>query len=273
MDRLGLLSSDICGAKGYILKLITWNVNGIRAVAEKGWREFVISQNPDILCIQETKAHRNQVDDLAHPANMRSYWSSAQKKGYSGVATFTKDPVQRAEFGLGKSQYDLEGRVLITQHPQFKLYNIYFPNGSQGAERHMYKMSFLNDLTAMLKIEVEHGVPVVVVGDYNVAYLESDVHDPGSLSGVSGFLPEERDWFKNFLGLGFVDAFRLKNPESKETYTWWSYRDLARQENRGWRIDHICVTQNLVDKIKNVEILNQQMGSDHCPVAIEFINQ
>lgn len=252
------------------MKLITWNINGVRAIADKGLTDIMSRLDGDIYCFQETKAHRQQVDDFLSQSPYQSYWSSAQKKGYSGVATFLKGSVDRVEFGLGESAFDLEGRVIVTDHKDFLLYNIYFPNGSQGPERHLYKMKFLERLNVHLKNKMNLGHSVIVVGDYNVAYLESDVYDPVGLSKVSGFLPEERSWFQDFLQLGFVDAVHYMNPNMKDKYSWWSYREMARQENKGWRIDHICVSKDLISKIVRAEILDQEFGSDHCPVMLEL---
>lgn len=253
------------------IKLTTWNVNGIRASYDKGLSQYVLDHKPDILCLQETKAHKDQVEP--HKQNLgyaQSYWSSAERKGYSGVATFCNEPPKKVSTGFNKPEYEKEGRIVWSQHEHFDLYNIYFPNGGSGEERHAFKQKFLKDLLSHLKFEMRKGKEIVVVGDYNVAYLDFDVHDPVRLSQESGFLPEERAWFGDFLKAGFVDMFRKFHPDQKEAYSWWSYRELARERNKGWRIDHICVTPNLVPHVKSCEILMNQLGSDHCPVVAEF---
>lgn len=253
------------------MKIVTWNVNGIRASYKKGLSEFVQAESPDILCLQETKAHREQVEPdaqtLGYPFD---FWSSATRKGYSGVATFCKKPPVAATKGWGFEAYDSEGRIVISDHGHFLLYNIYFPNGGSGEVRHNFKQGFLKDLAGHLKAVQDSGREIVLVGDYNVAYLEFDVHDPVRLKKESGFLPEEREWFQNFLKQGFTDTFRHFYPDEKNRYSWWSYRELARISNRGWRIDHICVTAGLLPFLKSAAILDQVQGSDHCPVMAEF---
>jgi exodeoxyribonuclease III len=253
------------------IKVATWNVNGIRASYDKGLSDFVKNVSPDILCLQETKAHKEQVEPIKQTLGYEfNHWSSAERKGYSGVATFAKEKPKKVQTSIDNPAYEKEGRIVWTQHGHFDLYNIYFPNGGSGEERHNFKQKFLKELTAHLKFEMKKGKQIVLVGDYNVAYLEFDVHDPKRLSKESGFLPEERQWFEDFLKIGFTDGFRLLHPEEKEMYSWWSYRELARERNKGWRIDHICITEGLVKNLKACDILMQQMGSDHCPVVAEF---
>lgn len=253
------------------IKLATWNVNGIRASYDKGLKIFIENEKPDILCLQETKAHKEQVtptlQSLGYP---HYYWSSAERKGYSGVATFSNEEPKKVLTTIDNPDYEKEGRIVWTQHPEFDLYNIYFPNGGSGEERHFFKQKFLKELLSHLKFEMRKGKQIVLVGDYNVAHQEMDVHDPVRLSKESGFLPEEREWFGLFLKSGFVDCFRYLHPEQKEAYSWWSYREMARVRNKGWRIDYICMTQGLVQNLKSCEILNHQEGSDHCPVTAEF---
>jgi len=253
------------------IKLVTWNVNGIRASGPKGLLNFIEDEAPDILCLQETKAHLEQVPpqlrDLGYP---HSVWSSAQRKGYSGVATFSNLKWDQQQTGMGIDKYDQEGRIIVTSFGKIDLYNIYFPNGGSGEERHLFKQTFLEDLNRHLKSELAKGRSIILVGDYNVAHKEVDVYDPVRLSKASGFLPEEREWFNRFFALGFEDCFRRFHPDQKDRYSWWSYREFARVSNRGWRIDYICVSQDLVSNVKSAEILDQVEGSDHCPVVIEF---
>lgn len=253
------------------MKMISWNVNGIRACAKKGLIDFLNQEKPDIFCIQETKAHIEQVEENIRTLGFEhAYWSSAVRKGYSGVATFTHRKPEKVEKGWGVHDYDSEGRFLITDHGNYDVYNIYFPNGGSGDVRHDFKQKFLKDLNEHLDAKIKKGRDVIVVGDYNVAHKEIDVFDPVRLSKVSGFLPEERVWFDSFLSLGFVDTFRHFYPEEKNKYSWWSYRELARISNRGWRIDFICITKSLLGKLKSAQILDHVEGSDHCPVSIEI---
>ncbi len=254
-----------------MLKLITWNVNGIRSAYKKGLIEFLEREDPDIFCVQETKAHPEQCEPMIQrPAGRSSYWSSAVRKGYSGVATFAREEPDSVAHGIGSPEYDSEGRFVITSHGDFTLYNIYFPNGGSGPERHEFKQRFLRDLSLHLRPKVEAGERIIVVGDYNVAQTEIDVYDPVGLSAESGFLPEEREWMSRFLDMGFVDAFRHFHPGEREAYTWWDQRTRARLANRGWRIDYVCVTRNLAPRLRSAAILDGQQGSDHCPVVVEM---
>jgi exodeoxyribonuclease III len=254
------------------MKLVTWNVNGIRACQKKGFLNFFEREMPDILCLQETKAHAEQLDDsLIHPFSYDSYWSSAStRNGYSGVATYTNCSVESVSHGIGIKKFDEEGRFVVTQIQDLLLYNVYFPNGSAREERHNYKQEFLNKFLRHLMKQIATGKKVIVVGDYNVAHEDIDVHDPVRLSKVSGFLPEERQWFSNFLDAGFIDTFRYFHPGEKDRYSWWSYREMARPANRGWRIDFICVSENLKEYLISADILDQQEGSDHCPVVLQL---
>ena len=253
------------------IKLVTWNVNGIRASYDKGLHQFVQEKSPDILCLQETKAHKEQVEPAKQSLGYEfNYWSSAERKGYSGVATFLKEKPKKVLTSIDNPSYSKEGRIVWTQHEHFDLYNIYFPNGGSGDERHNFKQIFLKELLAHLKFEMKRGKQIIVVGDYNVAYLEHDVYDPIRLAKESGFLPEEREWFQQFLAAGFTDTFRKLSPDKKEMYSWWSYKELARSRNKGWRIDHICITEGLIPHLQSCDILMQQEGSDHCPVMAEF---
>ncbi len=255
------------------MKIISWNVNGIRAAYKKDLPRFIESTSPDIFCLQETKAHPSQVEpELLKFGYYESHWSSAIKKGYSGTATFWKKnakPVS-AVTGIDIPRYDSEGRFVITDHGKFKLFNIYFPNGGSGEVRHNFKQEFLKDLAGYLEVLLKKGEKLIITGDYNIAHAEMDVHDPKRLSKESGFLPEERAWLDSFFALGFVDCFRYFHKGEKERYSWWSYREMARVNNRGWRIDYFSVSPNLVQHLKNCDILDQQEGSDHCPLILEL---
>lgn len=253
------------------MKIITWNVNGIRACATKGLPQFVKDEAPDILCLQETKAHLEQVEPAIQTLGFEeAHWSSAKRKGYSGVATFSNVKLETVAKGWGMEDYDSEGRIVITSFGKVDLYNIYFPNGGSGDDRHQFKQRFLAHLNEHLAERLKAGRSIILVGDYNVAHREVDVYDPVKLAGESGFLPEERAWFDKFLDLGFVDTYRHLNPDVKDKYSWWSYREFGRVGNRGWRIDYISVSKDLLPKVKRAEVLDNVEGSDHCPVLMEI---
>lgn len=251
------------------LKIISWNVNGIRALHKKGLQEFLERHQPDVFCVQETKCKFVQLNDEKYEALYPiSYWSEAVKAGYSGTATFTKEKPMQVHHGIEMQDYDSEGRFVVTQFPQFLLYNVYFPNGGMGDVRHDFKQRFLQDFTDHLAEKISEGHEIIVAGDYNVAHKEIDVYDPKRLSKVSGFLPEEREWFDSFLEIGFIDTFRHFYPSLKDKYTWWSYRERAKEHNRGWRIDYMCVTPGLLPFVKSFKHLDTQTGSDHCPLEL-----
>ncbi len=252
------------------MKIISWNVNGIRACYKKNLMDFVRTEKPDILCLQETKAHIDQVEDEVRKMTWQhSYWSSAKRKGYSGVATFTNLEPKNVQYHFNDiPDYESEGRIVMADMGPFDLYNIYFPNGGSGIERHNFKQQFLKDLNIHLKDKLATGRQVVVVGDYNVAHESIDVHDPIRLSKESGFLPEERAWFDSFLDLGFIDTFRYFKPTEAKRYSWWDMRTYGRISNRGWRIDYVCISKGLEKYLASADILDQVEGSDHCPVVV-----
>lgn len=254
------------------MKIITWNVNGIRAVAKKGFSDFIQSEQPDILCLQESKAHKDQCPpEIVNIPGYTSYWSSALRAGYSGTVTYVRDtiaaPVEEVHHGIGIERYDSEGRFVITDHEQFLLYNVYFPNGGSGDVRHQFKQEFLKEFAEHLAEKKKEGREIILVGDYNVAHTEIDVYDPVGLASESGFFPEERAWMTAFLKSGFVDIFRKFHPGEKHRYTWWSYFQKARMGNRGWRIDYICATPETAARFVACDQLEDQLGSDHCPVV------
>lgn len=251
------------------MKLVSWNVNGVRACSKKGFLPFLKKYNPDILCIQETKAHPDQVSSIIKTP-LHSFWSISDISGYSGTAVYSKVKPFRVRDQMGINKFDREGRFLELDYKDFILFNIYFPNGSRDEIRHAFKQEFLKRILYYFKKCKTQKKDLIVAGDYNIAYLDIDVFDPQALSSVSGFLPEERAWFREFLSLGFTDVYRYFYPDKAQSYTWWSYRENARKLNRGWRIDHICVTQGLKKRLKSVEILNQETSSDHCPIAVHF---
>lgn len=253
------------------MRLVSWNVNGLRAVAKKGFHQFLEEKKPDVLCLQETKCHPEQIEkELLDPLGGGSAFASAQKRGYSGVATMTRQGAQSLRPSLGDEKYDSEGRVVWSDHGVFQLYNIYFPNGAQGPHRHSYKMEFLRDLSAHLQSKVARGEPIIVVGDYNIAHREIDIYDPVKNADTSGFRPEERRWFHEFLDMGFVDTFRHVHGDVTQRYSWWAYFDFARAGNRGWRIDYICITKNLLPRLQGADIWDGVEGSDHCPVVVDL---
>ncbi len=253
------------------MKIVTWNINGIRAVVQKGFHDFIAKEKPDLLCLQETKAHPDQLEEqITAPKGYTSYWAAAQRPGYSGTATYTKSKPKEVQYGFGIPKFDAEGRMVVATFPKFTLFNVYFPNGGSGMERHLYKQEFLKRFAHHLVKRARNGENIIVVGDYNVAYLDHDVYNPIALSAESGFLPEEREWMTQFLENGFIDGFRYFHPKEKDRYTWWSYFQNARTLNKGWRIDHICVSRSLEKKLKSVEILDDVTGSDHCPVIAEI---
>lgn len=252
------------------MKIICWNVNGIRACFKKGLPDFIEKEKPDVFCVQESKAWQDQVDqDILSLKGMKSHWAQAKRKGYSGVTTFLNEELE-IQVGIGVERFDDEGRVIISRHKDFDLYNIYFPNGASGAERQAYKMDFLKTLKGHLGEKLKSGREVIVLGDFNIAHRDIDIFDPQRFAKTSGFLPEERAWLSEFIDMGFVDSFRKFHPEVKERYSWWNQIERARVGNRGWRIDMICVSKGLEKKLVSADILHDVEGSDHCPIKLEI---
>ncbi|MDP2656115.1 MAG: exodeoxyribonuclease III [bacterium] len=248
------------------MKIISWNVNGIRAILGKGFLDFVDAEAPDVLCIQETKAHQSQVDEILkeYPHH---YWNSAEKKGYSGTAIFSRKKPIGVAHGIGIAGHDQEGRVITLEFPQYYLVTVYTPNSRRDLVRLSYRMQWDRDFLAYLKY-LEAKKPVIFGGDLNVAHKEIDLANPASNRRNAGFTDEERGGFDNIVSAGFVDSYRAFD-ESPDKYTWWSYMAGARQRNIGWRIDYFCVSESFLPSIKSVAILPHIMGSDHCPVGIE----
>jgi exodeoxyribonuclease-3 len=250
-------------------KIVSWNVNGIRAIYRKTKYEWFKEYNPDIICIQETKAHPEQ---LSNPQKRiegyHSYFESAQRKGYSGVMVFTKDEPKEIIHGLGQKEFDEEGRTLELIYDDFILFNVYFPNGKASKKRLDFKMTFYDAFLKKTKALVKKGENVIVCGDVNTAHKEIDLARPKENSDTSGFLPIEREWIDRFLEAGFKDSLRMFHDEP-ELYTWWDYKTRARERNVGWRIDYFFVSENMADRVKGATIHDQVMGSDHCPIEIE----
>ena len=254
------------------MKLFSWNVNGVRAIEKKGFLDWLSSESPDVLCIQETKAKFEQLPDtLQNIDGYFSYWHSAEKLGYSGVATFSKKEPLHVQYGLGIDKYDKEGRVLITEFDNFLLYNIYFPNGQKDEIRLQYKLDFYDDLLEIIDDQVASGNNVIVAGDWNTAHKEIDLANPKANANYSGFMPVERAQLDTYVNHGYVDSFRLFHDEP-DRYSWWTYRFGARQRNIGWRIDYFFTNQEFADNISDADIHEDIMGSDHCPVSIELVD-
>jgi exodeoxyribonuclease-3 len=252
------------------IRLLSWNVNGIRAIQKKGFIDWFKNENPDILCLQETKAHPDQLDDaLKNVDGYESHFSAAEKKGYSGVVTYTKIKPVNVQNGLGIKKFDSEGRFIITEFDEFTLFNIYFPNGKASEERLHYKMEFYETFLKHCKKLLKEGKKIVVCGDVNTAHKEIDLARPKENSQTSGFLPQEREWIDKFLAAGFIDTFRIFNQEP-EQYTWWDMVTRARERNVGWRIDYFYISENLKKNITSATIHSSVMGSDHCPIEIEL---
>ncbi|MFC1978973.1 exodeoxyribonuclease III [Chloroflexota bacterium] len=250
------------------LKILSWNVNGVRAVQKKGLLPWLAKQSPDILCLQETKAHPNQLDDdLLHPPDYYTYWEHPERKGYSGVATFTKDEPYKTQTGFDIPDLDTEGRVLITDYADFVLMNIYFPNGKKDQFRLEYKLAFYDIFLAYADQLKDKKRKIIVCGDFNSAHKEIDIARPKENEKYSGFLPIERAWLDKFVAHGYVDIFRQLHPEPHQ-YTWWDMKSGARASNVGWRIDYFFVSENVIGSVTDAFIMPEVLGSDHCPVGI-----
>jgi len=252
-------------------KIISWNINGIRAIFKKGIDDFLDQYNPDILCFQEIKANEDQIKDNIpqHLKDYYVYFNSAEKKGYSGVATYSKIKPNKIEYGLQKDSIDKEGRVLKTTYDNFILYNIYFPNGKRDKERLDYKIQFYKDLIKVLKEHNKNNDNVIILGDYNTAHKEIDLARPKENSKISGFLDIERELIDELTEIGYIDTLRLFNPE-KDLYTWWDPITKARERNVGWRIDYVFVSEKIKNNLTSANILSDIYGSDHCPVSIDI---
>ncbi|ETR71808.1 MAG: exodeoxyribonuclease III [Candidatus Magnetoglobus multicellularis str. Araruama] len=250
-------------------KLISWNVNGIRAVEKKGFIETVSQLNPDIIGIQETKAQKDQLsNDLLTIDGYHSFWNSAEKKGYSGVAVYTKKSPLSVFNGIDSPAHDQEGRAITLEYERFYLINLYFPNAQDKLKRIDYKIEFNEAFLAYVN-QIRQNKTVVICGDFNVAHKPIDLANPKRNENNAGYSPKERAWFTQFIEAGYVDTFREFNTQP-EQYTWWSYRFKAREKNIGWRIDYFCVDKNSLHRVKNACIYSDILGSDHCPVGISF---
>ncbi len=257
-------------AGGLYMRLISWNVNGIRAAHKKGFLEWFESEQPDVLCIQETKAHESQLPSaLKQVEGYRSWFTQPERKGYSGVALYTRGEPRSVSFGLGVERFDTEGRTIMADFDDFVFLGIYFPNGKRSAERLRYKMEFYDAFLGCVDSLRREGRNVVVCGDVNTAHKEIDLARPRENEKISGFLPEERAWMDTFLEHGYVDTFRRFNQEPGN-YSWWDQMTRARERNVGWRIDYFFTDSDFASNLAGAFIMPDVMGSDHCPVGIEI---
>lgn len=255
------------------MRIYSWNVNGLRAIIKKDFLQWVKEEKPDILCIQETKLQESQLDgETKNLDGYYSYFSFAVKKGYSGVATYTKLKPIDIRHGIGIEKFDNEGRILITEFEQFTLLNIYFPNGQMNEERLNYKMEFYDAILEYCNSLVDEGKNIVMCGDYNTSHTEMDIKNAKANEKTSGFLPLERAWLDKLIANGYTDTFRHLNPE-KIQYSWWSYMFKARERNVGWRIDYHFVSNKFLPYVKDAKILDEVTGSDHCPILLEIKDQ
>ncbi|XBX06254.1 exodeoxyribonuclease III [Enterocloster clostridioformis] len=246
-------------------KLISWNVNGLRACVGKGFLDFFREADANVFCIQESKLQEGQIE-LDLPV-YHQYWNYARKKGYSGTAMFTKEEPMSVSYGVGMEEHDTEGRVITAEFPEYYVVTCYTPNSQDGLARLDYRMKWEDDFLAYLK-KLEKNKPVVFCGDLNVAHKEIDLKNPKTNRKNAGFTDEERGKFTDLLAAGFVDTFRYFYPDLEGIYSWWSYRFSARAKNAGWRIDYFCVSESLKDRLVSASIHNTVMGSDHCPVEL-----
>ena len=249
------------------MKLISWNVNGLRACMTKGFAEYFAAQNADCFCIQETKLQPGQIE--FSPEGYQTYWNSAEKKGYSGTAIFAKEQPIAVHYDMGIEEHDHEGRVIDLEYEQFHMITVYTPNSQRGLARLDYRMTW-EDAFADYLIRLDAQKPVIVCGDLNVAHQEIDLKHPKANVQNAGFTPQERDKLSTLLARGFVDSFRLLHPDARDRYTWWSYMANSRSKNVGWRIDYFLVSNRLSPKILRAEIDDGVMGSDHCPILLDI---
>ncbi len=251
------------------MKIISYNLNGIRSAISKGLAEWLANEAPDVLCIQETKAQPEQIDNkLFEDLGYKTYWFSAKKKGYSGVGILTKQTPENVVCGIDVEKFDNEGRFIRADYGDTSIISTYFPSGSNEL-RQVVKMEWLEVFRKYVNVLKKTRKKLVICGDYNICRLWIDIHNPEKQQKTSGFLPEERQWFQNFIDDGFIDTFREFN-EEKDQYSWWSYRAASRARNKGWRIDYNIVTENLKNQLNGASILSDVVHSDHCPVKLDI---
>ncbi len=268
--KISTLVKPLCFFYYRFMKIISWNINGIRAVLKKGFLTWLKHEQPDALLIQETKSKLSQLKpEIAKPEDYFAYWNDAERPGYSGVATFTKIEPDEVIYKVGVKEFDREGRIIIIRYPWFTLFNIYFPNGKMSEERLQYKLRFYDFILNYWDKLREKGEKLIITGDVNTAHKPIDLKNPKQNEKYSGFLPIERAWIDKFLSHGYIDTFRYFHPDSVQ-YTWWTYRFNARAKNIGWRIDYFFVSNDLIDLIEDSYIMGDVMGSDHCPIALKL---
>ena len=256
---------------GGIIRLLSWNVNGIRAIYKKGFLDWFNSARPDVLCIQEIKASEEQIpEELKAIEGHQIFYVAAEKRGYSGVGLFTKIKPTNVTLGFGARKFDREGRVIVADYRDFLLFNVYFPNGKMSKERLRYKMAFYRAFLTHVDKLRQSGKRIIICGDVNTAHQEIDLARPKENAKTSGFLPQERAWIDDLIEHGFVDTFRVFHKEPGQ-YSWWDFKTRARERDVGWRIDYFFVTENLRKHLKAAFILKEVLGSDHCPVGIDLV--
>jgi exodeoxyribonuclease III len=252
------------------MKLISFNVNGIRSALNKGFKDWFIEQNPDIMCLQEIKLSETElVEPLFTELGYHCYWHPAKKRGYSGVAILSKTAPEHISFGMNIEKYDNEGRVLVADYKDFSVICVYFPSGTSGDERQEVKISFLEDFYAFVNLKLADSKKLLICGDVNICHNDIDIHNPRSNARTSGFLPEERAWVSRFIEIGMIDTFRHFNKEPHQ-YSWWSYRAAARAKNLGWRIDYFFCSTQMSDLLAGAKIHSDVIMSDHCPVSLQL---
>lgn len=250
------------------MRLVSWNVNGLRAVEKKGFKDWLFEDQPDVLALQETKLQANQIPEgLNPPEGYQAWWSFAERKGYSGVALFSRLPVREVREHFDAPRYAAEGRTLVAEFDDFTFVGGYFPNGGQGPERLEYKLDYYADLLKFVEKRQAEGRPVIITGDLNTSHQEIDLARPDANRKNSGFMDIEREWLDRYIEAGLVDTFRMFEPGG-EHYSWWSARGGARERNVGWRLDYFLVTEDLRERVVGAAIHPEVMGSDHCPVSL-----
>ena len=252
------------------MKIVTYNINGIRAALRKGLDEWLKSADPDVVCLQEIKAREEQFDSSVFTnLGYHCYWYSAQKPGYSGTAILSKEKPIKVTYGMNHENCDNEARVMRVDFETYSVISVYMPSGSSGDSRQAFKMTFLEDFHKYISELIQQTPNLIIAGDYNICHKAIDIHNPQRNQKTSGFLPEEREWLSSFIDLGFIDTFRFFNQEPHQ-YSWWSYRANARAKNLGWRIDYLLATQSMESRLNRAAILSQAIHSDHCPVLLEL---
>lgn len=253
------------------MKIISYNLNGIRAALKKDLVQWLKEEDPDFFCIQETKSQPDQVPaEIFEELGYNAYWHSAEKKGYSGVLTLSKQVSSKIVEGMGIAKYDIEGRILRTDYDDWTLVNMYLPSSTSGAARHKYKMAFLEDFSKWVKKLLKTRKKLVIVGDFNIVRLDIDIHNPKRKDAPPGYRPEERAWLQDLFKKDFCDAYREVHPEQEDNYSWWSYRSGARKSNKGWRIDYIAVSKAMASSIKKARHGHEAVHSDHAAVIVEM---